>query len=28
LIFGILSIATGIGGCYLGVFLKKFIADD
>lgn len=28
LIIAILSIAAGIGGCYLGVFLKKFIADD
>jgi predicted nucleic acid-binding Zn ribbon protein len=28
LIFAILSVAAGIGGCYLGVLLKNFIADD
>jgi hypothetical protein len=27
LIMGILAIVAGIGGCYLGVFLKKFVAD-
>lgn len=28
LIMGILAIVAGIGGCYLGVFLKKFVAED
>jgi len=28
LMIGILAIVAGIGGCYLGVFLKKFVADE
>lgn len=28
LILGIFAIVASIGGCYLGVFLKKFVAED
>ncbi len=28
LIFGILTVSAAIGGCYLGVFLKKFVSEE